>query len=321
MLSVAPISPPLASQSELEPPVGVVPNTPALRPPRPALKVLHDSVSQPPTAQDPRLSAQPLGAQRLGTQQLGAQLLGAQLLSGRELSRRRRQLADSQPLPSAEPQLDQLLGGGLARRTLVELVGRRSSGRFSLVATLLAAVTRTGEAAALIDLGDNLDPQAAHGLGVDLERLLWLRPRRLREALAATEIVLAGGFPCVVLDLGLPPLAGRVPESSWLRLARAAMEHEAAVLVSTPYRVSGPAATTVLATDRRRSCWQSTGQSPLLLAGLASQLSIEKKRGGAPGAQGEIGWRTSPLVARDQAATAAPAQRRSEAPALLRKTG
>src|SRR5215472_8476554 len=82
------------------------------------------------------------------------------------------------PRFSTLPPLDALFSGGLPRRRLVEIVGRRSAGRFSIALAALAETTARGEDAALIDLGDHLDPQAAEGAGVDLARLLWVRPRR-----------------------------------------------------------------------------------------------------------------------------------------------
>ena len=85
------------------------------------------------------------------------------------------------------PALDRLLDGGLPRGQLVELVGGRSSGRFSTLLAVLAAATSTGEAAALVDLGDGLDPVAALMLGTDLQRLLWLRPTTLKDALAGLK--------------------------------------------------------------------------------------------------------------------------------------
>jgi len=175
---------------------------------------------------------------------------------------------------------DRLLEGGLPRGSLVELIGRRSSGRFSTVLSALAATTVGGEAAALVDLGDGLDPQAAAEAGATLDRLLWVRPRHLKQALISTETLLNGGFPLVILELGSPPVAGgRGVEASWLRLARAAANHRGALLVSSPYRVSGTAAAVVVKADRGRSVWSGHGRSPRLLAGLSARLSLEKLRG------------------------------------------
>jgi hypothetical protein len=186
------------------------------------------------------------------------------------------------PLPSAFPTataLDQLLIGGLPQGQLVELIGRRSSGRFSTLLSSLATATGAGEAAALVDLGDAFDPQLAVTAGVDLERLLWARPEHLKQTLISAEVLLAGGFPLVVVDLGDPPVpGGRGVEASWLRLAKAAKSHQAALLVSSPYRVSGTAAAGVVQADHGRALWSGDAPGPRLLVGLSSRLTLQKMR-------------------------------------------
>src|SRR5258706_8210784 len=143
------------------------------------------------------------------------------------------------PLPTGVEALDTLLSGGLPRGGLVELSGGRSAGRFSTVLSAFASATRGGENAAFIDLSGGLDPQSAQESGIDLSRLLWIRPRRLKEALRSTEIALAAGFALVALDLGLPPLLGRAPEAAWVRLARSARQRGSALFLLTPYPMSG----------------------------------------------------------------------------------
>ncbi|MGH9368999.1 MAG: hypothetical protein ACRD3M_15145 [Thermoanaerobaculia bacterium] len=179
-------------------------------------------------------------------------------------------------LPSAVPALDRLLPGGLPGGSLVELSGRRSSGRFSLGLAALAAATSSGQAAALVDLGDHLDPQAAEQAGVDLARLLWVRPQRAKEALAAAEMLIAAGFPLVVADLGLAPRMRYVPDAAWVRLARAAQARGAALLLSTPWRSSGIAADAVVSAAGARPLWRGSGRAPRLLAGISSRLTLEK---------------------------------------------
>ena len=187
-------------------------------------------------------------------------------------------------LPTGIDPLDRLISGGLPRGRLTELVGRRSSGRFSVVLAALASATSAGEAAALVDRGSSLDPQAAREAGVELERLLWARPRRVKEALAAAEMLLSTGFPLVAVDLGFPPLRGAAPEAAWVRLARAAEVECAALLLATPYRVSGFAAGAVVRMDDARFAWLGGGAAPRLLAGVASRLSLEREvRGSARG--------------------------------------
>jgi hypothetical protein len=176
--------------------------------------------------------------------------------------------------------LDQLLLGGLHRGQLIELIGSRTCGRYSLVLAVLAAASERGEVTALIDLGDSFDPQSAITAGVTLERLLWVRPPHLKQALIATETILAAGFPLVVLDLGLPPIpGGRGAAAAWLRLARAADAQENSLFVTAPYRVSGTAASAVLRARRARPLWNGDGTSPRLLTGMHSHLEVEKFRG------------------------------------------
>ena len=211
-----------------------------------------------------------------------AERLRTQLVTARELIRRPTTSDSLGPrsLPTRLTAVDRLLAGGLARGRLVELTGRRSSGRFSIVLAALAAATSAEEAAVLIDLGNGLDPESARAAGVTLERLLWVRPDHLKQALIGAEMSLNAGFPLVILDLGNPPVpGGRGGEASWLRLARAAAAHEAALLVSTPYRASGTAAGTVLETAAERILWQGRGRSPRLLAGLYPRLCLHKLDG------------------------------------------
>jgi hypothetical protein len=200
-----------------------------------------------------------------------------------ELARRRQGELREERLPTMVTALDELLGGGLPRGTLVELVGRGSCGRFAMLLGALQAVTDIGEVAALVDLGGQLDVQAAATAGVQLERLLWLGPQRLPEALSAAEMLVHTGFPLVAIDLGLPPVRGRVPAAAWLRLVRSAKTHRTAVLVSAPYRVSGCAATIVVFASARRGAWSGTGDSPRLLHGVATRLSTGRRRGHRPG--------------------------------------
>ena len=219
--------------------------------------------------------------------------LGARLTRASDLAST---AAPRDPIATTIPGLDRLLAGGLPRGALVELSGHRSSGRFSIGIAALASATSSGEAAALVDLGGHLDPQSAEAAGADLTRLLWVRPARLKEAVASAEMLLATGFPLVVVDLGLAPVrsgcrrpsdgvsycrgsavGGRtVPDAAWVRLERAARSHGAALLLMAPYRISGVAAGSVLAADTARAIWRGNGPAPRLLTGLASRLTLQK---------------------------------------------
>lgn len=73
-------------------------------------------------------------------------------------------------IPTAVTALDDLLGGGLPKGALVTLEGAASSGRWSIVASLLAEVTRRS-LGAIIDDG-SLYPPTLEAAGVRLDRLL-----------------------------------------------------------------------------------------------------------------------------------------------------
>ncbi len=182
-------------------------------------------------------------------------------------------------IPTGLSGFDMLLEGGLPKGKLVELTGRPSGGRFSVAVAALAVATGMGETAALVDLGDHFDPKLAAAAGVDLSRLLWLRPRRLREALEAAEIAAGTGFALLVLDLGLSLRLPRgLDAAPWLRLARLAGIHGTALLVSTPFPLTGLAAEAVIRAGRARVGFQ----------GLGGRLVLEKQRHGKPGETSDL---------------------------------
>ncbi len=216
----------------------------------------------------------------LATERLGVARQNATLFRARRLTHKGHGLEEPERFFRTGVQaVDDLLAGGLQRNELIEVVGWRSSGRFSLVMSALAGATQAGESAALVDLGDHLDPQAALGAGIDLERLLWLRPQHIKQALGATELLLGAGFSLVVLDLGQPPLrGGRGIEAAWLRLQRGAIDHHSALLVTSPYRASGTAAHAVIELNGARGGWFGQGQQPRILGGLVCEAGLSKSR-------------------------------------------
>lgn len=208
--------------------------------------------------------------------------------SARALMRRQREHM-SERMASVSV-LDRVLGG-LGRGDTLEVVGRGSSGRSSLLLALLASVTGRGEPAALVDRTSSFDPGVAQRAGVDLPHLLWARTQTMRETLASAEIVLGAGMPLVVLDLGMPPLTGgRGAEAAWLRLARAARKARTALVIAAPYRVSGTAATAIVEMRARGGRWRASGGwQPALLDGLDSRLLLAKSRQPVPAMAGTPG--------------------------------
>jgi recombination protein RecA len=146
--------------------------------------------------------------------------------------------------PTAVSALDACLRGGLPRGQLSEIVGPCSSGRTTLLLTLIAAATRRGEIAAVVDTGDRLDVASAIAAHADVERLLWVRGRAtgpidhaLDRALKALNLVLqAGGFGVVALDLADVPLRAlkHIPFTTWMRVQRIVEGSDTACVLVVP---------------------------------------------------------------------------------------
>ncbi|HYQ81383.1 MAG TPA: hypothetical protein VEP68_07770 [Anaeromyxobacteraceae bacterium] len=142
-------------------------------------------------------------------------------------------------LPSGRPEVDALLpGGGLPRGALAHLAGGPASGKTLLALSTLAAAAVEGGLTAFVDGRGELYPPAAEAVGLDLRRLLVVRPKgafpgaapgargRGEEALAglwASEALLgSGAFAAVAVDVPLRGLAPARAEAMLRRLAAAA---------------------------------------------------------------------------------------------------
>ena len=141
------------------------------------------------------------------------------------------------------------LTGGLPRGCLTEIYGLPSSGRTSVLLSVIAAASQRAEVCALVDVSNALDPHSAAAAGADLQQLLWVRcharsgkqgPRpkhkegetspvktdmaRMTQALKVTDLLVqSGGFGLIAIDLGDLPhnTARRIPLASWFRFRRA----------------------------------------------------------------------------------------------------
>lgn len=182
-------------------------------------------------------------------------------------------------LSTGIPEVD-AVAGGLPRGCLTEIVGPPSSGRTSLLDSILAAATSAGEICALVDAGDSFDPETAAAAGVNLDQLLWVRcGARPAEALKATDLLLqGGGFGMVVLDLGdIPPSqARRIPLTSWFRFRRG-VEHKPTCLVAIEQEPCAKScASLVLEMRRQRECWSGAAGYSRLLDGAVVQAARRK---------------------------------------------
>lgn len=225
--------------------------------------------------------------------------VAAKVMNASELLRAVARERRDDTLPTTLSPFDELLGGGLARGRMTEVTGRRTHGRFSLAMAAIASATSMGEAAVLVDLGDHFDPQLAEANGVDLRRLLWIRPESLKHAVMAVELIAATGFQLVVLDAGGHPIRGRrVPDAAWVRLARTAEAQGSAMLISTPYPLTGTASEAVVSARRSRAEWLGSGAAPRILGGLTIELTLEKHRHLRPGRTATLTLQTADAIER-----------------------
>ncbi len=183
--------------------------------------------------------------------------------------------------------LDALLGGGWPQGKVGELVGPASSGRSAAAAAAVAAATARGEVTAWLDPADAFDPASMTAAGMDLERVLWVRPRGVGEAVRAAELVLGtGGFAVVVLDLGAVAAVARERNGASrgalaLRLARATERAGAVTLVLAVRPWAGTLAAATVALARGEARWGGE-RGPRWLEDLALQPQVERNRGREP---------------------------------------
>src|SRR5262245_34156710 len=95
-------------------------------------------------------------------------------------------------LPTGVAALDRLLmpAGGIPRGALTEITGPLSSGKTSLLLSLVATTQRRGETVAYVDPGRVFHAPSAARAGVDLEGLLLVRPPTEEEALRVADPLL-----------------------------------------------------------------------------------------------------------------------------------
>jgi hypothetical protein len=184
----------------------------------------------------------------------------------------------------------------MPRGHLSELVGRPSSGRTTLLLGLMAAATRRGEIVALVDTFDRFDTASAAAAGVDLDRLLWVRGQAIAEGVPATGrsgpdllparlvdralkalnlILEAGGFGIVAIDLAdvPPPVLGRLPFTTWLRVQRTIEGSDTACVLTAPQPLARSAGGVTLVLGARGDAaggarWAGDADRSRRLAGL-----------------------------------------------------
>ncbi len=135
-----------------------------------------------------------------------------------------RQEHDVEMLGTGLHELDAAIEG-CPRGRITAISGPVSSGRTSLLHSILAEASRLGEYCAVIDTMNSFDPASASEAGVNLGRILWIRcGGHPDHAIKAADLLAhAGGFGLIALDLCEAParLTRHIPISWWYRFRRA----------------------------------------------------------------------------------------------------
>ena len=160
------------------------------------------------------------------------------------------------------------VGLAFTRGTLAEIAGQPSSGKTSLLLTLLSKLTAAGEICAVVDSSDSFDPCTAVLAGVELENLLWVKcGGNIEKAfMSADYLVQAKGFGAVWLNLnGLSKKQLRlVPKTYWYRYRNRIKETPTLFFVTAKEPVTGSASQQSFVFSRDRVNWSGKGRYKLL---------------------------------------------------------
>jgi cell division inhibitor SulA/protein ImuA len=180
-------------------------------------------------------------------------------------------------LPTGFAPLDELLpGGGLPEGVLTEITGAEGSGKLTLILGAARRVLAHKEPAALVDASRSVVPPVlAEPL---FERLLVVRPTRVRDALTAVDALLrTRAFPLLMLDLALQ--AAALPAPALTRLVREAQTADTALVLLTdaasPPLASSRAALRLLVRRHRRGIQVSLVHSRLSAPGATALVAAE----------------------------------------------
>lgn len=182
-------------------------------------------------------------------------------------------------LPTGVEEIDALLSG-IPRGAITEIVGTASSGRTSLLLSVLAEATTQAETCALIDTSDTFDPSSAANAKIDFDSLLWVRCSDIVEhAFKATDLLLqSGGFGLVVLNLTdvAAKHARRIISSWWFRFRRAIESTPTALVVITSVCCVRSCAALILDVKSEGAFWPGAATSRV---DNSSGISTTKKDG------------------------------------------
>ena len=133
--------------------------------------------------------------------------------------------------PTGWPPLDSLLGGGLPKGSITQLiVPHISAGAALVLHAIIEAMHEHSQCVALIDGKNSFEPST------DFPLLLWIRCKNAVQALKATDLVLRdNNLPFSILDFKQNPEAElrKIPGTIWYRFQRIIEENQSTLLAIT----------------------------------------------------------------------------------------
>ncbi len=171
----------------------------------------------------------------------------------------------------------EISGLRLKRGSLTEITGAASSGKTSLMMSLLGNLTRAGEVCAVVDVSDCFDPEAAVLNGVMLDNILWIKcGAELEKGLTITDyLVQAKGFGAIWLNLNFIPSneLRLIPGSFWYRFRLGVKGCPTLLIATVKESVLGPASGKAYTVERSRTVWNGAGRFKLLREFIVSLRS------------------------------------------------
>lgn len=167
------------------------------------------------------------------------------------------------------------LTNGIPVGALSEICGE---GKTSVLLSLLAQATQQEQYCALVDAKDFFDPASAQAIGVNLDRLLWVRCGKNKQELppleqafrAADLLIQGGGFGIVAVDLDFSErLLNKIQPATWFRFAHVIEKHETALVFLGPRPNATSCAGLVLNLRNKSQAWNGN-----LLTSLNVEVEI-----------------------------------------------
>lgn len=195
-----------------------------------------------------------------------------------------------------ETALDRITGG-IAAGAPIAFVGPGTAGKVTLALRVAAGAQRDGGTVLWIDGAASFDPLAASLAGVDLERLIIVRPRGREEALLAAGAALrSDGFRLTVVDTG-PAIAPASLRADDLAPLLPVVRGSAAALVVIAEQRAGGIALPAITFERvawERRFGRTSGWVISVAAGHGTERALF--RGDLNGALGDAGTPVDPGV-------------------------